>query len=119
MSHAYADGVNIFPMFTAFTNEKDFSTLMKLTPPSWQTKLLHQLVFPFAMIEFAFRLLMTPTPYNTCLRPLNPKGKGREAIFSDVFSLTAFKKKCKEKKTSLNNALFSIAGQVVYEYGKA
>ena len=31
--HAYSDGVNIFPVITALTNEKDFSTLLAVNPP--------------------------------------------------------------------------------------
>jgi hypothetical protein len=31
------------------------------------------------------------------MRPLNPKKVGKEALISDVFSLSDFKKKCKER----------------------
>jgi hypothetical protein len=60
MNHAYADGVNVFPMFTAFTNEKDFSTLMKFSPAPWWLTLFHLFISPIAILEFAISLVLTP-----------------------------------------------------------
>ena len=38
--HTYTDGVNLFPVLTALTNEKDFSTLLKVNPPSMWMQLM-------------------------------------------------------------------------------
>lgn len=60
INHAYCDAAGIFPILIAFTEEQDFGTLGKLSPPSFWQKLFHAIIAPLSMVELGYEVLMLP-----------------------------------------------------------
>ena len=89
-SHSMIDGVNLFPMMTAISTEKDFSKLLRVASPSCLRKLLHIVLFPITFLEIVIDSFTVNENANTCLRQGRTTGEMR-VVFSDTYSLTKFK----------------------------
>jgi len=63
-NHGFIDGVQFFSILQAMTVEKDFSLLPKVAAPDLKTRILANIITPFAMAKLLIQFLRLPNEIN-------------------------------------------------------
>lgn len=103
-NHGFIDGVQFFSILQAMTVEKDFSILPRVASPNLTTRIISEIMKPFATIKAAINLISQPKETN-CIRGIPTDSNFRKAFVSECFDSRAIGKKCKEYKCSFNDAM--------------
>jgi hypothetical protein len=92
-NHGFIDGVQFFSILQAMTVEKNFALLPKVAPPDLKTKIMGEIIKPYAMVRTLFGLLKLPNQ-NNCItgteRASDPRY--RKALVSDRYNAKAIMK---------------------------
>ena len=57
-NHGFIDGVQFFSILQAMTVEKNFKLLPRVSPPDLKTRIMAEIIKPFATVRLGLQLLM-------------------------------------------------------------